>query len=59
MPKLLTERRQKILHYICSHIEQKNYPPTVKKIGDHVGLVSIPFFNGDHIDTHPTSMCLR
>ncbi|OAH53057.1 hypothetical protein AWH48_11910 [Domibacillus aminovorans] len=40
MPKPITERRRKIFDYICNHIEQKNYSPTVREIGDHVGLAS-------------------
>ncbi len=40
MPKPLTERRQKIFDYTCSYIEKRNYSPSVREIGDHVGLAS-------------------
>jgi SOS-response transcriptional repressor LexA len=40
MLKPLSERKQKILDYICNHIEQKKYSPSVREIGEYVGLRS-------------------
>ena len=36
----LTQRRQQILDFIVEHIEDNGYPPTVREIGEHVGLSS-------------------
>lgn len=38
--KKLSFRQQAILDYIRSHQEEKGYPPTVREIGDAVGLAS-------------------
>lgn len=38
--KKLSSRQQAILEYIRSHQEEKGYPPTVREIGDAVGLAS-------------------
>jgi repressor LexA len=36
----LTQRRQAILDFIVEHIEENGYPPTVREIGQCVGLSS-------------------
>lgn len=36
----LTPRQRRILEYIRSTVEQRGYPPTVREIGEAVGLVS-------------------
>jgi len=38
--KALTARRQQILDFIVQHIRDNGYPPTVREIGQHVGLSS-------------------
>lgn len=38
--RTLTARRQQILDFIVDHIEENGYPPTVREIGEHVGLSS-------------------
>jgi len=37
----LTPRQQKILDAIRTEIEQKGYPPSMRQIGDIVGLASL------------------
>ena len=37
----LTPRQQKILDAIRTEIEQKGYPPSMRQIGDMVGLASL------------------
>ena len=37
----LTARQQKILDAIRTEIEQKGYPPSMRQIGDMVGLASL------------------
>ena len=36
----LTERQQQILDVVQQHMEEKGYPPTVREIGEAVGLTS-------------------
>ncbi len=38
--KVLTPRRRRIIDYIKQHIQDNGYPPTVREIGQHVGLSS-------------------
>ena len=38
--KALTPRRQQILNFIIQHIRENGYPPTVREIGQDVGLSS-------------------
>lgn len=38
--KALTKRRQQILDYIIQATQEKGYPPTVREIGQEVGLTS-------------------
>jgi repressor LexA len=37
---MLTERQQQVLDYIKSTVEERGYPPSVREIGDAVGLSS-------------------
>ena len=37
---MLTERQQQVLEYIRTTVEQRGYPPSVREIGDAVGLSS-------------------
>ena len=37
---MLTERQQQVLDYIKSTVEDRGYPPSVREIGDAVGLSS-------------------
>lgn len=36
----LSKRQQEILNFICGEIERKGYPPSVREIGEAVGLSS-------------------
>lgn len=40
MRKEITSRQRQILQYILQHIDAKGYPPTVREIGEAVGLSS-------------------
>ncbi|MEN6357502.1 MAG: transcriptional repressor LexA [Armatimonadota bacterium] len=40
MDKELTHRQRQILDYIVRHTEEQGYPPTVREIGEAVGLSS-------------------
>lgn len=40
MERELSERRRQILEYIVQHTEMQGYPPTVREIGEAVGLSS-------------------
>lgn len=42
----LTERQQQILNYIKEQIRQKGYPPSVREIGESVGLSSSSTVHG-------------
>ncbi|MDA8228356.1 MAG: transcriptional repressor LexA [Desulfitobacterium hafniense] len=46
----LTERQIKIIEFIKSEIRQKGYPPSVREIGDAVGLMSSSTVHG-HLQT--------
>ncbi len=37
---MLTARQQEIWNYLVEYVDQHGYPPTVREIGDHVGLAS-------------------
>ena len=34
----LTKRQQEVLDYVQAHMDEKGYPPTVREIGEAVGL---------------------
>ena len=40
-PKPLTEKQQAILEYISRSVESRGYPPSMREIGDAVGLSSL------------------
>lgn len=44
--KKISERQQQILDFIKSEVEQKGYPPSVREIGDAVGLQSSSTVHG-------------
>lgn len=37
---VLTWRQAKVLRFICAHIAEHGYPPTLRETGDACGLVS-------------------
>ena len=37
---MLTDRQQQIWNYLVEYVDRHGYPPTVREIGDHVGLAS-------------------
>jgi len=37
---MLTERQQQIWNYLIAYVDQHGYPPTVREIGEEVGLAS-------------------
>ena len=37
---MLTARQQEIWNYLVSYVDRHGYPPTVREIGEHVGLAS-------------------
>jgi repressor LexA len=37
---MLTERQQQIWNYLIEYVDQHGYPPTVREIGEEVGLAS-------------------
>lgn len=37
---LIGDRQHRILTFIAAHTRDHGYPPSVREIGDHVGLVS-------------------
>jgi repressor LexA len=37
---MLTERQQQIWNFLVEYVDSHGYPPTVREIGDHVGLAS-------------------
>jgi repressor LexA len=39
-PPVLTGRQQEIWDYLVSYVEERGYPPTVREIGERVGLAS-------------------
>ena len=36
----LTDRQQQVLDFIREHIQGAGYPPTIREIGDHLGIAS-------------------
>src|SRR6185436_16121501 len=44
----LTERQAKVLSFISSSIEGRGYPPTLREIGEHMGIRSTNGVN-DHL----------
>jgi len=47
-PDSLTERQKAVLEFIREHIEETGYPPTIREIGDHLGIKSTNGVN-DHL----------
>jgi repressor LexA len=47
---MLTERQQQVLEYIRTTVEQRGYPPSVREIGEAVGLTS-PSTVHSHLNT--------
>ena len=37
---MLTARQQEIWNYLVEYVDRHGYPPTVREIGEHVGLAS-------------------
>src|SRR5437879_9190036 len=37
---MLTGRQQEIWNYLVEYVDRHGYPPTVREIGEHVGLAS-------------------
>lgn len=46
--KKLTDRQAAVLNYIADHIEDTGFPPTIREIGDHLGISSTNGVN-DHL----------
>lgn len=44
----LTERQQKVLGFICKSIDERGYPPTLREIGNQMGIRSTNGVN-DHL----------
>src|SRR5687767_6944309 len=44
----LTERQQKVLDFIARSIDERGYPPTLREIGEHMGIRSTNGVN-DHL----------
>lgn len=49
MAEVLTPMRRQILEFIMTCQRERNFPPTIREIGDHVGLKS-PATVANHID---------
>ncbi len=49
MAEILTPMRRQILEYIVACQRERNFPPTIREIGDHVGLRS-PATVANHIE---------
>jgi len=49
MAEVLTPMRRQILEYIVTCQRERNFPPTIREIGDHVGLKS-PATVANHIE---------
>jgi repressor LexA len=47
-PKKLTKRQKMVLNFIIDHIDDEGYPPTIREIGDHLGIRSTNGVN-DHL----------
>ncbi len=48
MPQTLTRRQQQVLEFIESCINERGYPPTMREIGEHLGIRSTNGVN-DHL----------
>ena len=48
IPKDLTERQFKVLRFIENEIKDQGYPPTIREIGQHLGIKSTNGVN-DHL----------
>jgi repressor LexA len=46
--RTLTKRQAAVLDFIIDHIEEWGYPPTIREIGDHLGIKSTNGVN-DHL----------
>ena len=46
MPDALTERQREILDFITSSIAERGYPPTLREIGEHFGLLTMELVHG-------------
>ncbi|GAB5548299.1 MAG: transcriptional repressor LexA [Sandaracinaceae bacterium] len=44
----LTQRQKAVLEYICESIQDRGYPPTLREIGNHLGIKSTNGVN-DHL----------
>lgn len=44
----LTDRQSAVLEYIADHIQDTGFPPTIREIGDHMGISSTNGVN-DHL----------
>lgn len=42
---ILSDRQQNILRFICSFFNKNNYPPTIREIGENVGISSTSVVN--------------
>jgi len=49
MAEVLTPMRRQILEFIITCQRERNFPPTIREIGDHVGLKS-PATVANHIE---------
>ena len=47
-PENLTDRQKAVLAFIIDHIGREGYPPTIREIGDHLGIKSTNGVN-DHL----------
>lgn len=47
-PESLTDRQKAVLTFIQNHIDETGYPPTIREIGDHLGIKSTNGVN-DHL----------
>lgn len=45
----LTPRQQEIYSYLCDYVAGHGYPPTLREIGRHVGIVNLNAIAG-HLD---------
>lgn len=49
MAEILTPKRRQILEFIVNCQRERNFPPTIREIGEHVGLAS-PATVANHIE---------
>ena len=38
--KAMTDRQRRVYDFIRGHIEDKGWPPTIREIGNHMGIAS-------------------